>query len=134
MFIPAFTTLKLEKSGEKMSNYWLEDKKSAATSLPCQEAMHKAAQAWCGKTTSNKEMDVELALVFARILEETTNEIHVQADKEIRKLQRGLEMAWGIIANAYGGNWHRASEVSGWKKAAERWRDEVWAPVAHPER
>jgi hypothetical protein len=123
--------LKLEKSGEKMgNNYWLEDKKLAAASLPSQDAMYKAAQAWCSKTTSHKEMDVELALVFARILEETTNEIHVQADKEIRKLQRGLEMAWGIIANAYGGNWDLSSPASGWKKSAERWRNEVWSPIA----
>ena len=33
------------------------------------------------------------------------------------------ETAWGIIANAYGGDWGKASEASGWKKAAERWRD-----------
>ena len=35
-----------------------------------------------------------------------------------------LESAWGLIANAYGGDWDLASEASGWKKAAERWRDE----------
>lgn len=33
------------------------------------------------------------------------------------------EEAWGLIANAYGGDWELASEASGWKKAAERWRD-----------
>ena len=34
-----------------------------------------------------------------------------------------LESAWGIIANAYGGDWDLASPTSGWKEAAERWRD-----------
>ena len=34
-----------------------------------------------------------------------------------------LEAAWGIIANAYGGDWDLASKESGWKAAAERWRD-----------
>ena len=34
-----------------------------------------------------------------------------------------LESAWGLIANAHGGNWDEASESSGWKKAATRWRD-----------
>lgn len=34
-----------------------------------------------------------------------------------------MEAAWGLIANAYGGDWNKASEASGWKVAAERWRD-----------
>jgi hypothetical protein len=32
-----------------------------------------------------------------------------------------LETAWGVIANAYGGNWDQADDV--WRSAAERWRD-----------
>ena len=32
-----------------------------------------------------------------------------------------LEAAWGIIANAHGGDWDIASPE--WKKAAEKWRD-----------
>lgn len=31
------------------------------------------------------------------------------------------ETAWGIIANAWGGNWDEASPE--WREAAERWRD-----------
>ena len=38
----------------------------------------------------------------------------------------GLESAWGIIANAYGGDWDTAPPE--WRKAAERWRDKVWHP------
>jgi hypothetical protein len=37
-----------------------------------------------------------------------------------------LEIAWGIIANAYGGNWDLATEE--WREAAIRWRDEHWHP------
>jgi len=33
-----------------------------------------------------------------------------------------LEWAWGIIANAHGGDWEKASED--WRGAAEKWRDE----------
>ena len=33
-----------------------------------------------------------------------------------------LEAAWGIIANAYGGDWELATHPD-WKPAAERWRD-----------
>lgn len=40
-----------------------------------------------------------------------------------------LEAAWGIIANAYGGDWSLASEASGWKKAAEKWRDKYHAQL-----
>ena len=35
-----------------------------------------------------------------------------------------LELAWGLIANAHGGDWDSAP--AHWKKAAERWRDEQW--------
>jgi len=37
-------------------------------------------------------------------------------------LDSAIELAWGIIANAYGGDWESASED--WRGAAERWRDE----------
>ena len=37
-----------------------------------------------------------------------------------------LKRAWGIIANAYGGDWDLASDASGWKKAAEKWEDEYF--------
>lgn len=33
-----------------------------------------------------------------------------------------LEAAWGIIANAHGGNWDDTPED--WREAAERWRDQ----------
>jgi hypothetical protein len=42
---------------------------------------------------------------------------------EIERLRDSEELAWGLIANAYGGDWDQASEASGWKRAAERWRD-----------
>ena len=38
-----------------------------------------------------------------------------------------LEMAWSIIANAYGGEWESAPTE--WREAAERWRDEHWHPA-----
>jgi len=51
---------------------------------------------------------------------------HDVADQqaEIVRLQDSEHAAWGIIANAYGGNWDLASKASGWKAAAERWRDD----------
>ena len=39
-----------------------------------------------------------------------------------------LELAWGLIANAYGGNWDEADET--WRLAAERWRDR-WHEMLH---
>ena len=42
---------------------------------------------------------------------------------KVDRMEKLAEMAWGLIANAYGGNWDLASEASGWKVAAERWRD-----------
>jgi len=40
---------------------------------------------------------------------------------------RAIELAWGLIANAYGGDWDSATPE--WKEAAERWRDEHWHPL-----
>ena len=45
-----------------------------------------------------------------------------KSEDEIKRLQESEEAAWGLIANAYGGNWDQATDE--WKKAAERWRDE----------
>ena len=42
---------------------------------------------------------------------------------DVREADELLELAWGLIANSYGGDWDQASEQSGWKVAAERWRD-----------
>jgi len=39
------------------------------------------------------------------------------------------ETAWGLIANAYGGDWDKAS--SEWRQAAERWRDQYHLTL-HP--
>ena len=38
-----------------------------------------------------------------------------------------LELAWGLIANAYGGDWENAPTE--WREAAIRWRDEHWHPA-----
>lgn len=43
-------------------------------------------------------------------------------NKEIKKRDELLELAWGLIANSYGGDWDKATEE--WKTAAEKWRDE----------
>ena len=48
---------------------------------------------------------------------------------EIERLRESEELAWGLIANAYGGDWDLASEASGWKAAAIRWRDAYHATL-----
>lgn len=45
-------------------------------------------------------------------------------DIEVPSDLLALELAWGIIANAYGGNWSLASDE--WRTAAENWRDNHW--------
>jgi len=37
-----------------------------------------------------------------------------------------IEYAWGIIANAFGGNWEQATPE--WRQAAEVWRDRYITP------
>lgn len=41
-----------------------------------------------------------------------------------------LEWAWGIIANAGGGNWELESQ--GWREAAARWRDAYHGTQSSP--
>lgn len=41
-----------------------------------------------------------------------------------------LEAAWGIIANAGGGDW--TTQTPEWREAAERWRDELFARRPSP--
>ncbi len=41
--------------------------------------------------------------------------------KRIVELELSEELAWGLIANAYGGEWDQA--FSNWKMAAMYWRD-----------
>jgi hypothetical protein len=39
-------------------------------------------------------------------------------------------LAWGLIANAYDGDWNRAEKTNpGWKEAAEEWRDRYHAMI-----
>jgi hypothetical protein len=45
-------------------------------------------------------------------------------DTTMQAITDALELAWGLIANAYDGDWGQATVASGWKPAAERWRDE----------
>lgn len=71
-----------------------------------------AARCWCDERTATREMDVELAEVFA---------------EQLAELTYGLELAWGLIANAHGGDWDNASAE--WRTMAERWRDGVWHPL-----
>ena len=45
----------------------------------------------------------------------------------IELLELSEELAWGLIANAFGGDWDIASDE--WKKAAKRWRDKYNAAL-----
>ena len=58
----------------------------------------------------------------------TDSETHVEIKPDGSVItfnyMEALELAWGLIANAYGGDWDSAP--TDWKEAAERWRDEQW--------
>ncbi len=49
-----------------------------------------------------------------------------RAEQDTRRLRDMLELAWGLLANAGGGDWGR--EGPDWKAAAVRWRDEHYHP------
>ena len=50
--------------------------------------------------------------------------VHTALCAEVIRAERtaAVEEAWGIIANAFGGDWSKATDE--WRQAAERWRDE----------
>jgi hypothetical protein len=58
--------------------------------------------------------------------------VSTKGGKGVSKHLEALELAWGLIANAYGGNWKLASPE--WRGAAERWRDEHWHPVVEEQK
>lgn len=43
------------------------------------------------------------------------------------KVTEACEVAWGIIANAGGGDW--TTQTPEWQTAAARWRDDYWHPL-----
>ncbi len=48
-------------------------------------------------------------------------------ERENKSLRLGMELAGGVIAHAP--DWDN-QERAEWRKAAERWRDEQWHPIA----
>jgi hypothetical protein len=66
------------------------------------------------------EQDVERALIDA------LKPVLRQRDEA----ENGMEIAWGIIANAGGGDWDK--ETPEWREAAARWRDEYWPVIMAP--
>lgn len=73
---------------------------------PTSLALGIAARVWCDAATKDRVMDEALAVAFAA---------------RIQGLVDHLDIAWGVIANAYSGDWENAPEV--WRTAAERFRD-----------
>ncbi len=54
------------------------------------------------------------------------NEIAALKDR-IKRLEKALEVSWGIIANVSGGNWTEQKPV--WVDTAVRWRDDSLIPL-----
>tara|TARA_R110000751_G_scaffold71196_2_gene143969 strand:+ start:110 stop:388 length:279 start_codon:yes stop_codon:yes gene_type:complete len=50
----------------------------------------------------------------------------VEREAEIKQLMDGMELAWGLIANA--ADVAGDGKVQHWQEAMERWRDEHWHP------
>ena len=68
----------------------------------------------------------KLKEVAERIKEITIQEKQI-ASTELDRLDALLKTAWGIIANAGGGDWKK--ETTDWQEAAVRWRDDYHKKV-----
>lgn len=78
----------------------------------------------------------ELRADVARLLDRATiADAYIDALKERldtleaenKALRDCIETAWGIIANAGGGNWN--TQTPEWREAAESWRDKQFHPI-----
>ena len=70
-----------------------------------------------------KPWEAAVALIEAR-------DAAVRADAH-KKLLHLLEIAWGVIANASGGDWTK--ETQEWRQAAAKWRDDWLAEIKSDE-
>jgi hypothetical protein len=86
------------------------EKKLEIPKVPSARALQMTGLLWTDPRVSDREMDSELAIVFAEKLDQ---------------LLDGSEAAWGLIANA----WDTAGRVEDWREAATRWRDEFYHPL-----
>ena len=82
--------------------------------MASENALGVAARCWCEPITETRIMDPALAEVFAGRVDGYLNLI---------------EAAWGIIANAGGGNWHL--ETDAWQRAARGWRERYHAMLGN---
>lgn len=82
--------------------------------MPTQFSLEKSAQAWCGETTKNTEMDVVLATSFAEVL-----------DKQVGRMKDEAEFLWIVLANVSGGDWTK--QTNEWQVAAAKARDSFHA-------
>lgn len=90
------------------------------------EAVGEASLQWRPVPTGVFDSDGASALV-GRVVAEL--EPHLKASEDLllraNDLQSRLNLcraeAWGIIANAFGGDWEKASAP--WREAAGQWRD-----------
>ena len=68
-----------------------------------------------------------MAKISTERLRQLKNEIVMSEKLLIEELEpivsESVARYTGRFIPAYGGDWDLASEASGWKKAAERWRD-----------
>jgi len=80
----------------------------------------------CGLREESERAKYEAALTRgrAKIAALIAERVDIQAalTGDLAAKAEAVEIAWGIIANAYGGDWSKASPE--WREAAERWRDE----------
>lgn len=95
-------------------------------------AIHVRVETWKTEIPDAGDI-VKEAEVFDRWLIHGDTPVRRIADSEDEPLigLDTLETAWGLIANAYGGDWNSAPDD--WHKAAEQWRDEHWHPALRHE-
>ena len=92
--------------------------------------MEKSEEINFGKPTLTASVSAKEAII--KELESSLGEMMFGKDIPIPTLDEEselLESAWGLIANAGGGNWDLETER--WRVAAKTWRDRYHLMIAH---
>jgi hypothetical protein len=89
------------------------------------ESWIKVANDNAALAEKNDRISREGWLAANREKKQAEAERHAAVATAKRRLD-GLEFAWCVIANAYGGDWSEASPE--WRDVAAKWRDTAWHP------
>jgi len=127
----AHTRKALEEARAEVQRLSAIEAHSRGSTQLVNDIIHEREQARAELEKYKKAVAEHLRFDMASVLTGTPEErLRLEGETmkvEVERLRDNLETAWGLIANAGGGNWEKESPE--WREAAARWRDEWFAKI-----